>query len=83
MELGKYKAEPFEEGTFPPNYLYALQRLGSEEDESFGAAFVSLRAGERINSSVVGGMSTGGEGRDTGWSDFECLVQMRLTVVVN
>lgn len=47
MELGKYKAEPFEEGTFPPNYLYALQRLRSEEDDSFGAAFISLRAGER------------------------------------
>ncbi|CAM9329467.1 unnamed protein product, partial [Laminaria digitata] len=46
MELGKYKAEPFEEGTFPPNYLYALQRLRSEDEEedSFGAAFISLRA---------------------------------------
>ena len=50
MELGKYKAEPFEEGTFPPNYLYALQRLRSEDEEedSFGAAFISLRAGEQV-----------------------------------
>lgn len=46
MELGKYKAEPFEAGSFPPNYLYALQRLRSEEDESFGAVFISLRDGE-------------------------------------
>lgn len=48
MELGKYKGEPFEEGSFPAHYLYALQRLRSEEDESFGAAFISLRAGKRI-----------------------------------
>ena len=46
MELGEYQAEPFEVGSFPAPYLYALQRLRSEEDKSFGAAFISLRAGE-------------------------------------
>lgn len=48
MELGKYKGEPFEDGSFPAQFLYALQRLRSEEDESFGAAFISLRAGKRM-----------------------------------
>lgn len=47
IELGKYKAAPFEPGTFSPNILYAVQLLRSEEDESFGAAFISLRAGAR------------------------------------
>lgn len=47
IELGKYKAAPFEEGSFPPQFLYAVQLLRSEEDESFGAAFISLRAGEK------------------------------------
>lgn len=46
IELGKHKASPFEEGSFPPHFLYAVQLLRSEEDESFGAAFISLRAGE-------------------------------------
>lgn len=45
IELGKYKATPFEDGSFPPHFLYAVQLLRSEEDESFGAAFISLRAG--------------------------------------
>jgi hypothetical protein len=46
IELGKYKADPFVAGTFPPHYLYALQTLQSDEEGAYGAAFVSLRSAE-------------------------------------
>ena len=44
IQLGKYKKDPFVAGTFPPQFLYALQVLQSDEEGAYGAAFVSLRS---------------------------------------
>ncbi|KAG5175037.1 raffinose synthase or seed imbibition protein Sip1-domain-containing protein [Tribonema minus] len=46
IQLGAYRAEPFQETTFPAQALYALQQLQSDEEVAFGAAFISLRRTE-------------------------------------
>jgi hypothetical protein len=44
LALGRYRVNPFLARTLAPQHLFGVQTLQSDDDPSFGAAFLSLRS---------------------------------------